>query len=207
MIYFVIILLLILGCFFGYKIKQKNKPNNKLLKYLRECEEDPKNISLLGKLASLIIFFPSGEPLKNTIFENKYVKLDAALILLLYSIKKARYEFMELNVEIFIRYIYKGILMFYGATYNELSQFQDNRLPYFEDYLDKVYPNIDSYIDEATLLLRYDYSYNKYIEFTDSVPVIVDKDLGSEMKIQTEIKSYFSAIIEIIDKYIEDYEP
>ena len=96
--------------------------------------------------------------------------------------------------------------MFYNVSLDELTKFQSNRLGYFEKYLDEVYPNIESYVDEATLLLRYDYCYNKYVEFTESVPIIVDKNPEQDLKTQMQIKTYFFSVIDMIDKYLEEYE-
>ena len=173
---------------------------------MRACEENPENPSLIGKLACLIIMFPLSDSLNDTVLKNKYEKMDAALILLIYSIKKAGRELLVLNNKLFVRYIFEGILMFYNVSLDELTKFQSNRLGYFEEYLDKVYPNIESYVDEATLLLRYDYCYNKYVEFTESVPIIVDKNPEQDLKAQMQIKTYFFSVIDMIDKYLEEYE-
>lgn len=191
----------------------RNKPSirdfetntKKFMALCGKTGDDIEYLTPLTALASIIIVAPLDRSLRNTTFNNKYVRADAAILLTLYSLKKfsaSNIYFSNKSKEELYSYVSTGILKMYNFNEIELNEIKENRIPYFEEYLQKVYPNIDSFIDEATLLLDYDVTYNRFVEFKNNSPIIVHNDFYEHMAFERQVKLYFNGLIELIDNHI-----
>lgn len=163
--------------------------------------------SLADRLAFFIILTPHVLHNKKHIMNNKYVKADAALLLIVISsvlIQKLGLGAIghSMIYSELLNKIKKGISVFYKIESEELNRIEKNRLKLF----DKIYrkESFECFINEAALLFSYDCYYNKYVEFSKESPLLI-LDFTEQLKIEKQTSDYFNTVIPQLCNIVADY--
>ena len=158
--------------------------------FLKACGQDPNKPTSTWLIAAAIVLFPFNYKDETKIFDNKYVRTDAALLLYLLALKEYEGNLTNKKSAEFIGYIDKGIKLFYGINDTEYLEIKLNRLSYFSSYLNSVYPDVDRYYNKVKHLFDYDVSCNCCFDFKEDYPVI-ENDLIENIRKEAAIKKYF----------------
>lgn len=158
------------------------------------------NPSLADKIIHSIFGFPYLVNKKSTLFKNKYVCTDAAIISMLYAIQLIESSQNSNNTtkELMCKCLL-ALRDFYKVPTSELRQMWKYHTDYFLDLILDL-EDIEDYspiAQEAALLFTYDIAYNKYVEFNKNMPVLIT-EIEKQFMIEQETNSYFKVMIPMI---------
>lgn len=181
------------------------KMTRRITKIVQSWGGTPKSINRLEEFVIAdIIMVQEYSKIKGSIFTNKYICADAALIVSFYTYDQFKQSYISSGIcERLISMTKCAIEKVFSVNRDELDKIETNRRKYF---LPLFVDNDDSTkaTGEAINLFCSEYHNSGFIEYNESSPLTL-LDVFNQMRIEAEANDFFTRVFSSIDKRMIDF--
>lgn len=166
---------------------------------------NPNNPTINEMIVVTPIMLLSSRRKQSSLFSNKYVCADAAIITCAYVVKILKGTGAPDNIISDLKSkMVSAVQCEFLISKPELQELQKNRFSFFNSLLDEHEEDISPMIEEASLIFAHDLHHNKYVEYSKDSPLII-LGIDKQLQIESETLAYFNIALKLVTDYLKQY--